>query len=86
LPRAAGRARAAGSGERRLLDDDRGPSAALRERLERLAGEGEPQRLTHGGADVHDSEVWRGRGEHDRVVRRGDDDEPRSREQRDAEH
>ena len=70
--------------ERRRLDDDRRAAAAPCERLERLAGEREPQRLAHGGADVHDPGVGRGRAEHDRVVRRGDDDEPRAREERDA--
>ena len=85
-PAAAGRARRAGSGSA-------GGSTTIVARPPRRAsassgspGEREPQRVAHGGADVRDPGVGRGRAEHDRVVGRGDDDEPRAGEQRDAHH
>ena len=70
--------RRSGDRERRRLDDDRRPAAARDERLERLAGEREAERVANGSRDVGDRLAGRRRSEHDVVVRRLHDGEPRA--------
>ena len=71
----------------RGLDEDGRPAAVARdERLERLAGEWEPERVPHGGANVRNSDGRRRRAERERVVCGSHDDEPRPGEHRDPCH
>ncbi len=60
------------------LDDDRRSPASAHERLERLSFEREAERVAYRRADVRDAHARRRRTEHDRVVRRGRDDELRA--------
>jgi hypothetical protein len=66
-----------GDWKSRRLDDDRRASSARDERLEWLAGQREAERVPDGGRHVGDRLAgWRGH-EHDVVVRRLHDGEPR---------
>ena len=77
-----------GSRKRQLrrFDHDRDACAARDERLERLAGEREAQRVANGCADVRDRVGGRRRPQHQRIVGCGHDDEARPGEQRDPGH
>lgn len=74
--------RRAGNRERGRLDDDRCPGASRDERLERLAGEWKAKRVADGCRHVRDRVDRRRWGEHDRVLARVDDREPRAVRQR----
>ena len=76
LPRIALRP---GKRQRGRLDEDRRSSASARdERLERLAGEGKPQRVANRRAHVRDPTGRGRRPQRQRVVLGSHDDEPRS--------
>ena len=83
LPRVGRRPR---DGQRRRFDDDRRAPAARHERLERLAGEREAQRVAHGRRDVGDRLARRRRREHGGILVRVDDRDPGADEKRDARH
>ena len=70
----------------RWFDDDRRARSTRDERLERLAGQREAQRVTHRGADVRDRSGGRRRAEHERVVLGGHDHQPGTGDHRDARH
>jgi hypothetical protein len=72
--------------QRRRLDDDRRLPAGPREALQRRAAERVAQRLPDRRSDVRDRVPRRRRKEHDGVVRRGEDLDARSRQQRDPAH
>ena len=67
-----------GTGNRQggRLDHDRRAAAAGDERLQRVAREGEPERIPDRGAHVGDLVTRRRRPEHDRVVGRVYDHDP----------
>jgi hypothetical protein len=68
----------------RRLDHDRRAPASRDERLERLAREGEAERVAYRGGDVRDRLSRRRRREHDGIVVRTDHGDARSGEKRDA--
>jgi len=68
----------------RRLDDDRRAGAAPHERFDALALERVAQRVANCRTDVGDAFARRRRTQHDRVVGRRRDDEPRPGEERDA--
>ena len=70
----------------RRLDHDRRAATASNERLERLAGEWEPERVPHGCADVGDRLARLEWPQDDGVGGCVHDRQPRPREHRDAVH
>ena len=72
-------------GLRRRLDDDRRSRRAARERLQRLTGEREAERLEGRRLRIRPA-ARRGRPQHERVVGGARDDEPRAGEEWDALH